>query len=446
MHKQITQPSLATVSFALILFLFGCTGGFPTHDGSLNTVYGIDQPDRELATVVKPDVKKQLEESVYTPEVQTISSPDVIHSSPITRIEQFNEPVRTASAEDQQSADEAPQHKAHHHVLGAGETLYSIASQFTGSSTNWKKIADYNGIENPDAMLVGDEVLIPLDLVILESGNNKDSASYALVSPVQTALDEAVKETTNPETRPSPTVISATEIVIHSDENIPEINSSTETIQAEYIQDQTPEKQATHAQDFEPVAENDISTSENTPAIRTKDAVSSSEKPSIDPPSPPSLRERLSNFASLIKTGFKRPSSSQREETSVTPTPAANTQDSPRETVDMASLDIVEKDSVDKDPGNSVQQSRPEQAPTLDATSAENNGSPRALKPVKRIQIDGNFTPKAIYKGAGYESGLLMRVAPGTTFELMSQKDDWYEVETDKGMGYVFHRDALLIQ
>jgi predicted oxidoreductase len=62
------------------------------------------------------------------------------------------------------------------------------------------------------------------------------------------------------------------------------------------------------------------------------------------------------------------------------------------------------------------------------------------------IQIEGSFTPKAVYKGADYASGLLMRVAPGTTFKLTNTSDKWYVVETDAGEGYVLHRDAQIIQ
>ncbi|MFK7996227.1 MAG: LysM peptidoglycan-binding domain-containing protein, partial [Granulosicoccus sp.] len=57
------------------------------------------------------------------------------------------------------------------------------------------------------------------------------------------------------------------------------------------------------------------------------------------------------------------------------------------------------------------------------------------------IVVSGTYYPKAVYNSADFSSSLLMRVSPGTSLQVSRAMGTWFEVETDKGVGYVHQRD-----
>jgi LysM repeat protein len=52
-----------------------------------------------------------------------------------------------------------------HTVRRSGETLVAISSWYTGSADNWKRLVDVNNGLNPRRIRVGDEILIPEELM-----------------------------------------------------------------------------------------------------------------------------------------------------------------------------------------------------------------------------------------------------------------------------------------
>lgn len=63
----------------------------------------------------------------------------------------------------------------------------------------------------------------------------------------------------------------------------------------------------------------------------------------------------------------------------------------------------------------------------------------------KQIKVNGSYYPKGIYTEPAAYSRLIMRVAPGTTFSLDSQINEWYKIETERGSGYIRITDADII-
>jgi len=64
----------------------------------------------------------------------------------------------------------------------------------------------------------------------------------------------------------------------------------------------------------------------------------------------------------------------------------------------------------------------------------------------KQIKVVGSYFPKGIYTEPAYHSRLIMRVAPGTLFELDSQVNEWYKIQTDNGTGYIRTNDAAIVE
>lgn len=62
-----------------------------------------------------------------------------------------------------------------------------------------------------------------------------------------------------------------------------------------------------------------------------------------------------------------------------------------------------------------------------------------------RIKVIGTYYPKGVYQQPASYSRLMMRVAPGTVFELDREVNDWYKVITSEGIGYLRTIDGKLI-
>ena len=77
----------------------------------------------------------------------------------------------------------------------------------------------------------------------------------------------------------------------------------------------------------------------------------------------------------------------------------------------------------------------PVEAEEQSVTVVENANIP------EQIMVSGTYYPKAIYNDADFSASLLMRVSPGTALQVSKAMGTWYEVQTDKGVGYVHQRD-----
>lgn len=73
------------------------------------------------------------------------------------------------------------------------------------------------------------------------------------------------------------------------------------------------------------------------------------------------------------------------------------------------------------------------------SASHDNNSSP------PQIRVIGSYYPKGVYKQPASYSKLMMRVAPGTVFELEQEVNDWYKIVTEQGVGYIRMVDGTLI-
>jgi len=75
------------------------------------------------------------------------------------------------------------------YVIKAGDNLVLIASEQTRASENWRRIADFNRIQNPASIRVGQTIWIPNDLIPLASAENntREIAGHpdAIVKSVQ---------------------------------------------------------------------------------------------------------------------------------------------------------------------------------------------------------------------------------------------------------------------
>ena len=64
----------------------------------------------------------------------------------------------------------------------------------------------------------------------------------------------------------------------------------------------------------------------------------------------------------------------------------------------------------------------------------------------RRVKVVGTYFPKGVYAQPASYSRLMMRVAPGTVFELEREVGDWYGVVTEDGIGYLRDSDGRLVE
>jgi len=61
-----------------------------------------------------------------------------------------------------------------------------------------------------------------------------------------------------------------------------------------------------------------------------------------------------------------------------------------------------------------------------------------------QVRVVGTYYPKGVYQQPASYSTLMMRVAPGTVFELEREVNDWYKVITADGVGYLRAVDGII--
>lgn len=75
------------------------------------------------------------------------------------------------------------------YVIQPGDNLVLVASEQTRASENWRRIADFNRIQNPASIKVGQTIWIPKDLIPLSTieANSREIAGHpdAVVNSVK---------------------------------------------------------------------------------------------------------------------------------------------------------------------------------------------------------------------------------------------------------------------
>lgn len=76
-------------------------------------------------------------------------------------------PASTVTVEPEQDSELEPEPESYIHTVSLeGETLSLIAKWYTGDLGNWKALAEANPGIDPNRIFMGDEILIPEDLLV----------------------------------------------------------------------------------------------------------------------------------------------------------------------------------------------------------------------------------------------------------------------------------------
>ena len=96
---------------------------------------------------------------------QKLEQCEILSTQQAAEIGQLKQQVADLKGEIKQLQEEtakAPASKSITHLIREGETLFGIARNFFGDGKMYKKIAQDNGISNPDLIIAGDSIIINL--------------------------------------------------------------------------------------------------------------------------------------------------------------------------------------------------------------------------------------------------------------------------------------------
>ncbi|MDO6460115.1 LysM peptidoglycan-binding domain-containing protein [Granulosicoccaceae sp. 1_MG-2023] len=320
MHTKSHRLPHLGLSLAIATALSGCAD-LPTHDSSLRSVYGMDTGSTEqyaridemavpapsgTNTTTALNTTTTLPADADTPVVRTLNNGAGIVSQPIGRSGMIPDSAYTAPVQGDNSAqaaaqlttpletraaavtaDEAPEiataipvsaERVTRHTVANTDTLSAIAQQYTGDAANWKRLAEFNGLQPPYSIRVGDELLIPDDSLPVPISETATSTASA-PAPVIKLPTRIVPPTRMGQAATSDDTESTNRMAMQSDEIVvpePAVSETPSTLPAAEVAEVTDAPSAGAAEETQVGG----------------------------------VRQRLSSLSTLIKTGFRKPTAS----------------------------------------------------------------------------------------------------------------------------------------
>lgn len=323
------------------------------------------------------------------------------------------------------------------HKVAGNENLWDIAKATTGDATNWHVLADVNNLNQDAGIFVGQSLVIPakmlkpgyLDAINDAANGTQISGNPILIEPQnesssnqEVVITTADSDTSSPRLAiPAAAEIPGTPVKLNAGETLWDFAKRTTgdatNWQAIAGHNNFSERQAVIVQAGQTIlVPEDLVNSETTLAAALPAA-----KPAI---SEEARTEVLAAIEKVNQSAINASSELLTEASSLSNAQLFGDETQP--------ITIVEANF----------QADPSQQPIKIATDAVEVVKMVAPSPdLNQIMVSGTYYPKAIYNDADFSSSLLMRVSPGTSLKVSKALGNWFEVETDKGTGYVHQRD-----
>lgn len=359
------------------------------------------------------------------------------------------------------------------HTVGDNETLWQIAKLTTGNANNWHTLADVNDLTQSATVFPGQELVIPANMVKPGYGvigdteqAMADNQPAVIAQPqaapeVQEDLDTMASNT--PESLPDTTITlgSNTEAAPEIASAVPasltiteESNTALPTAisqnakaidlnEGETLWDFA-RRTTGDATNWQAIAAQNNFTEKQAVTVRPgqtiyvpqsllrTDDISEAKIDELEPVSEatlPRTDDQQTQPATAQLSKVQRPKiqlvgtydEKQAENVRLSAANAQNIQDLQGTQVAYKSTDALA-------PSSSVESEKLQ-------VVAQSESIP------EEVMVSGTYYPKAVYNNADFSSSLLTRVSPGTTLQVSRLMGSWFEVETDKGVGYVHQRD-----
>lgn len=305
------------------------------------------------------------------------------------------------------------------HKVASSETLWDIAKATTGDATNWHILADVNDLNQNAAVFVGQSLVIPANMLkpsYTDDSNNEIGSNQDIVI-ASAESDTASKRLPIP----AASEIPGTPVKLNSGETLWDFAKRT-------TGDATNWKAIAGHNDF--TERQAIIVQAGQTILVPEDLVKSEVTlASAQPSAKPAISEEA---RAEVLAAIEKVNQSAINASSELLTEASSLSNAQLFADETQPITIVEANF----------QTDPSQQPIQIATDeVEVVKMPSASPDLSQIMVSGTYYPKAIYNDADFSSSLLMRVSPGTSLKVSKAIGNWFEVETDKGTGYVHQRD-----
>jgi LysM repeat protein len=323
------------------------------------------------------------------------------------------------------------------HKVASNENLWDIAKATTGDATNWHVLADINDLNQDAGIFVGQSLVIPAKMLkpgYLDAVNDAVNGTQIASKPIlietrdqksssqDIVIASADSDTSSQRlTIPAASEISGTPVKLNPGETLWNFAKRTTgdatNWQAIAGHNNFSERQAVIVRAGQTIlVPDDLVKSETTLA---------SAKPAAKPVITEEARTEV--LAAIEKVNQSAISAS-----SELITEASSLSNAQLFADETQPITIVEANF----------QADPSQQPIIIATDAVEVVKMASASPdLSQVMVSGTYYPKAIYNDADFSSSLLMRVSPGTSLKVSKALGNWFEVETEKGTGYVHQRD-----
>ena len=321
------------------------------------------------------------------------------------------------------------------HEVASAETLWDISKMTTGDANNWHVLADVNDLGPNAAVYPGQELVIPGSML------KPDYDSLSSDQSLATAETEIPANTQDLNATPDASVSVVAEadadslrLQIPEESEIPDgqvdsliVGTAFEIQSGETLWDFS--KRVTgDATNWKAIA------GQNNFSERQAVLVRAGQKIYVPD-------ELVKSDSDIAKAAIQTPTNPEQTTTLAAATPDTTTPD--MEAID-ASSDLLADAAVSMDetqPLKIVEATFKADETVQPVTAAQPAAVAESMSLPNEIMVSGTYYPKAIYNSADFSSSLLMRVSPGTKLQVSNAIGNWFEVETNKGVGYVHQRD-----
>jgi nucleoid-associated protein YgaU len=325
--------------------------------------------------------------------------------------------------------------KEYIHKVGSNENLWDIAKATTGDATNWHALADINDLNQDAGIFVGQSLVIPAKMLkpgYMDAVNDAANGTQIASNPILIEPQKQISSSQDIVITSADSGTSSQRLTIPAASEIP--GTPVKLKPGETLWDFA-KRTTGDATNWRAIAGHNNFSEKQAVIVRAGQAILVPEdlvKPettlaSVQPAAKPVITEeaRTEVLAAIEKVNQSAINASSELLTEATS--LSNAQLFGDETQPIT---IVEANfQVD-----------PSQQPI--ATDAVEVVKMTSVTPyISKVMVSGTYYPKAIYNDADFSSSLLMRVSPGTSLKVSKALGNWFEVETDKGTGYVHQRD-----
>ncbi len=389
-----------------------------------------------MQPIERSDLAVQQDQALESEATLAAATPDPLALDPLANPDPLAPETSSAAASVQSVATSDLIHE-----VQSQENLWDIAKATTGDANNWHVLADINNLAPNASVFPGQELTIPADMIKPGYLKNLGDVETATVATPAAAVETASVDTKRLAI-PEGDVQTDTAV---ADAAVTEISAGAQRFKVgpgETLWNFA-KRTTGDATNWIPIAaQNNFSEKQATTVYPGQTVyVPTDLVKSIDG----SVDNNTVASATAAKPAAATDTDKQTTEVAAA---APKLNDSDAEALEAAAAVLASNESIlDDNAPIKIVEAKFQEEPAAEDIGAKTEELAAEAKQqldtnaAQQIMISGTYYPKAIYNEADFSSTLLMRVSPGTQLPVSQAVGPWYQVMTEKGVGYVHTRD-----